>query len=325
MSRLARRRRVTRTGSLVAALLTLAAAQASAYPERPIELTVPFAAGGGSDLMARMIATIVQREKLLSQPVVVVNRPGGNGVLGYQHVGQRAGDPYVLSAATPSFLIQPLLGRMNLTYRDFTLIAGLVLDEFVLLVRADAPYRGVEDLVAAARRAPKAVTIGGSSAPSTDSMIAHLVERATGVQFNYVPFRGGGEVVTNLLGGHIGVASANPGEALDLLEAKRVRALAVASERRLVSLPDVPTLREGGVDVVVTQWRGVVAPRGLPAEAREELVSAFKRLAESPAWAQFVRTNTLTPFYLGPEAFARHLDAEVERTARILREMGLLP
>jgi putative tricarboxylic transport membrane protein len=298
--------------------------RAIAYPDRPLELTVPFAAGGGSDIMARTIATIMQHEKLLSQPIVVVNRPGGNGVLGYLHVGQRAGDPYALSAATPSFLIQPLLGRMKLTYRDYTLVAGLALDEFVLIVRADSPHRSVADLVVAARRAPKAVTVGGSSAPSSDSIIAHLVERATGAQFNYVPFKGGGEVLTNLLGGHIEVASANPGEMLDQLEAKRIRALAVASERRLASLPDVPTLRESGIDVVVTQWRGVVAPKGMPADAQATLALAFKRMTESKTWTQYVRDNNLTPFHLAPEAFGRFLDSEVEKMARILREMGLI-
>jgi putative tricarboxylic transport membrane protein len=304
--------------------LLVPAGPTSAYPERPIELTVPFAAGGGSDLMARIIAVIMQREKLLPQPLVVVNRPGGNGVLGYLHVGMKTGDPYVLTAATPSLLIQPLLDRMKLTYRDYTLIAGLALDEFALIVRADSPHRTVDDLVAAARRAPRTVTVGGSSVPSSDSIIAHQVERATGAQLTYVPFKGGGEVMTNLLGGHIEVASANPGEALDQLEAKGIRVLAVASERRLTSLPDVPTLRESGIDVVVTQWRGVVAPRDVRPEARAVLVAAFKRLSESPAWAQYIRDNNLTAHYLGPEAFGRYLETEANRMARTLQEMGLI-
>ena len=322
--RRAARRCVAFVGFLLAGFLALPFG-ASAYPERPIELTVPFAAGGGSDIMARTIAAIMQQEKLLPQPIVVVNRPGGNGILGYLHVGLKAGEPHVLTAATPSFLIQPLLGRMKLTYRDYTLIAGLALDEFVLIVRADSPHRSVADLIAAARRSPKAVTVGGSSTPSTDSMIAHLVERATGAQFNYVPFKGGGEVMTNLLGGHIEVASANPGEALDQLEAKRIRPLAVASERRLHSLPDVPTLRESGIDVVVTQWRGVVAPKGIPPDAQAVLAAAFKRLTESKPWLHYVRENNLTPLYLAPEAFGRYLDSEAEKMARTLREMGLIP
>jgi putative tricarboxylic transport membrane protein len=213
---------------------------------------------------------------------------------------------------------------MKLTYRDYTLIAGLALDEFVLVVRSDSRHRSMAELVAAARRAPKAVTVGGSSAPSSDSVIAHLVERATGAQFTYVPFKGGGEVLTNLLGGHIEVASANPGEVLEQITARRVRALAVAGERRLASLPDVPTLRESEIDVVVTQWRGVVAPKGMAPEAQATLAAAFQRMTDSKAWIQYVRDNNLTPFYLSPEAFGRHLDSEAEKMTRTLREMGLL-
>ena len=301
------------------------AGRAAAYPERPVELTVPFAPGGGSDIMARAIAAIVEQERLLPRPLVVVNRPGANGILGYLHVGLRAGDPYVLSVATPSFVIQPLLGHMKLTYRDFAPIAGLVLDEFVLVTPAASPHQSLGDLLAAARLRPRHVIVGGSSAPSSDSIITHLVERAAGVQFKFVPFRSGGEVIAQLLGGHIDVASANPGEALAQLQAGRVRALAIASDRRLASLPHVPTLRESGVDVVVTQWRGVVAPRGIPPDAETVLVTAFRRLTESPAWARYLREHDLTPLYLAPEAFARHLEAEAERLARVLRDMGVIP
>lgn len=310
---------------LLLASLAAPAGPAPAYPERPIELTVPFAPGGGSDIMARAIAAIVDQERLLPRPLVVVNRPGANGVLGYRHVGLRAGDPYVLSVVTPSFVIQPLLGHMKVTHRDFAPIAGLVLDEFVLVVPAASPNRSLGDLLAAARLRPRHVTVGGSSAPSSDSIIAHLVEQAAGVQLKFVPFRSGGEVIAALLGGHVDVASANPGEALTQIQAGRVRALAAASDRRLASLPHVPTLRESGVDVVVTQWRGVVAPGGIPPEAEMALVTAFRRLAESPAWAHYLQENNLTPLYLAPDAFARHLDAEADRLGRVLRDMGVIP
>jgi putative tricarboxylic transport membrane protein len=227
----------------------------AAFPEKPIEVTVPFAAGGGSDIMARTIAAIMEQEKILPQPLVVVNRAGASGVLGYMHVGQKTGDPYSLTTATSSFVIQPLLGKMKLSYRDYTLIGGLALDEFVLVVPAASPYKKFAELVDAARRSPKEVKIGGTSAPSIDSIITHLVEKATGVQLNFIAFKSGGEVMTNLLGNHIDLASANPGEALTQIQAKKARVLAVASEKRLSTLPDVPTLRELGVDVVVNQWR----------------------------------------------------------------------
>jgi tripartite-type tricarboxylate transporter receptor subunit TctC len=162
--------------------------------------------------MARTIAAMMEKEKILPQPLVVVNRPGASGVLGYMHVGQKTGDPYAITTATNSFVIQPLLGKMKLDYREYALIAGLALDEFVLIVPANSPHRTVRDLIEAAKRAPKNVKVGGSSAPSIDSIITHLIEKATGVQFNFIAFKSGGEVMTNLLGSHIDVASANPGE-----------------------------------------------------------------------------------------------------------------
>ncbi|MGH7774807.1 MAG: Bug family tripartite tricarboxylate transporter substrate binding protein [Candidatus Binatia bacterium] len=295
------------------------------YPEKPIEFTVPFAAGGGSDIMARTIAAIIEREKILPQPLVVVNRAGASGVLGYTHVGQKTGDPYALTTATNSFIIQPLLGKMKLSYRDYTLVAGLALDEFVLAVPVASPYRTVRDLIEAARRAPKGVKVGGSSAPSIDSIITHLLEKATGVQFNFIAFKSGGEVMTNLLGAHIDVASANPGEALTQIQAGKARVLAAASDKRLKILPDVPTLRESGINVMVTQWRGVAAPKGLPKDAEAVLVSAFKRLSDSKTWQEkYLAENNLTPFYLAPEQFRRYLDGDEEKTREILREMNLI-
>jgi putative tricarboxylic transport membrane protein len=297
----------------------------AAFPDKPIEFTVPFAAGGGSDIMARTIAAIIEKEKILPQPLVVVNRPGASGVLGYMHVGQKTGEPYALTTATNSFIIQPLLGKMKLDYRDYTLIAGLALDEFVLVVPANSPHRTVRDLIDAARRAPKNVKIGGTSAPSIDTIITHLVEKATGVQFNFIAFKSGGEVMTNLLGSHIDVASANPGEALTQIQAKKARVLAAASSKRLASLPDVPTLRESGVDVVVTQWRGIAAPKGLPKEAESVLVSAFKRLSDSKMWQEkYLAENNLTPYYLAPEEFRRYLEADAQSTRQILLEMDLI-
>jgi putative tricarboxylic transport membrane protein len=313
----------------VSLALTLAIANtrapAAGFPEKPIEFTVPFAAGGGSDIMARTIASIIEQEKILPQPLAVINRPGASGVLGYMHVGQKTGDPYVLTTATNSFIIQPLLGKMKLNYREYTLVGGLALDEFVLVVPANSPYRTVQELVEGARRAPKNVKVGGSSAPSIDSIIAHLVEKATGVQLNFIAFKSGGEVITNLIGGHIDVASANPGEALTQIQAKKARVLAAASSKRLASLPDVPTLREAGIDIVATQWRGVAAPKGIPKDAETVLVAAFKKLSDSKTWQEkYLKENNLTPYYLSPAEFRRYLDSDEEKTRQILREMDLI-
>jgi putative tricarboxylic transport membrane protein len=321
----ARQKILLSLGLMLIVAIRSGAAISAGFPEKPIEFTVPFAAGGGSDIMARTIAAMMEKEKILPQPLVVVNRPGASGVLGYMHVGQKTGDPYVITTATNSFIIQPLLGKMKLDYREYTLVAGLALDEFVLIVPANSPHRTVRDLIEAAKRAPKNVKVGGSSAPSIDSIITHLVEKATGVQFNFIAFKSGGEVMTNLLGSHIDVASANPGEGLTQIQAKKARVLAAASAKRLASLPDVPTLRESGIDVIATQWRGVAAPKGLPKEAEAVLVAAFKRLSDSKVWQEkYLAENNLTPYYMAPEQFGRYLEEDTQKTRQILTEMGLI-
>lgn len=319
-----RRKRLALVG-MVLALWLAAGVAGAAYPERPIEFTVPFAAGGGSDIMARAIAAIMEQEKILPQPLAVVNRPGASGVLGYSFVGNKVGDPYVLGTATSSFIMQPLLGKMKISHRDYTLVAGLALDEFVIVVRSDSPFKTMADLVAAARKEPKSVKIGGTSVPSVDSIIAYLIEKSTGIQFNFIAFKSGGEVMINLLGGHIDVASANPGEALTQIEAKKARVLGSLSVKRLEAFPDTPTLREQGIDAVFSQWRGVVAPRDLPKDAEQVLVAAFRRLSESKAWREkYLKENNLTPLYMPPAEFRKYLDAEWERNTQIMREMGVL-
>lgn len=318
------RYRLAIPGMLLAASLA-ADAGAAGFPERPIEFTVPFAAGGGSDIMARTIAAIFEQEKILPQPLAVVNRAGASGVLGYTFVGNKVGDPYVLSTATSSFVIQPVLGKMKISHRDYTLLAGLALDEFLIVVRSDSPFKTMADLLAAARKEAKSVKIGGTSVPSIDSIIAYLIEKAAGVQFNFIAFKSGGEVMLNLLGGNIDVASANPGEALTQIEAKKARALGSLSAKRLEVFPDVPTLREQGIGVVFSQWRGVVAPRDLPKEAEQVLAAAFQRLSESKTWREkYLKENNLTPLYMPPAEFRKYLDAEWERYRQILQEMGVL-
>ena len=143
----ARQKILLSLGLMLIVAIRSGAAISAGFPEKPIEFTVPFAAGGGSDIMARTIAAMIEKEKILPQPLVVVNRPGASGVLGYMHVGQKTGDPYVITTATNSFIIQPLLGKMKLDYREYTLVAGLALDEFVLIVPANSPHRTVRDLM----------------------------------------------------------------------------------------------------------------------------------------------------------------------------------
>ena len=180
----------------------------------PIEFVVQAGAGGGSDIMARTIQTIMEQEKLTSHPISVVNRAGGAGAIAYTYVSGKKGNPYLWATATTGFLQTPLLVKTTYNYKVFTPLCNLAFDDFLIVVRGDSPYKTMKDVIEAARKNTGGLKVGGTTAQSPDAIIVFQLERETGVKFNFIPFKSGGEVMVALLGGHIDLVSANPGEAL---------------------------------------------------------------------------------------------------------------
>jgi len=296
----------------------------TAYPEKPIEFVVPFSPGGGSDVMARTIAKIMEQEKILPQPLVVVNKPGGGGAIGWTYVAEKKGDPYVIATVSSSFWTTPLTENTPVNYRSFTPIAGIGLDDFLLLVKADSPIKDVKQVVEMAKAKPKSLKMGGTST-SDDRVVTSLLEKKAGIQFNYIPFKGGGDVMTALLGGHVDLAWANPGEALSQIEAKKIRPIASASQNRLSKFPDVPTLKEMGFDVVFQQRRGIVAPLGIPEEAVKVLEAAFKKLTETTTWKKdYLEKNLITPDFMGSKDFAKALEDRNETYKSVYKDLGII-
>ncbi len=299
----------------------------SDFPSRPIEFVVPFAPGGGSDNMARMIASINDKEKILPQPLVVVNKPGGSGSIGMSYVQTKTGDPYVIMTGVPQVLTVPLTTGSTdvLHWTKLTPIALLALDEFMLIVRYDSPYQTVKDLIDAAKAAPGVVKFGGSEVGSEDSIVTDILAQKAGVKFNYIPFKSGGEVMTALLGGHLDVAWANPNEAMAQMEAKKVRVLAVANNNRLKGAPNIPTLKESGIPVHWQMLRGIFAAPGIKDAERKTLEQAFKKLTETQTWKKdYVEANLLTPQFMDSKAYTKFLkDKEAEYKA-ILKNLGVI-
>jgi hypothetical protein len=161
---------------------------------------------------------------------------GGGGAIAFAYVAGKKGDPHVWLTATTSFLTTPLLGKSKYTYKDFTPLANLAYDDFFVTVKADSPYKTMKDLIDDAKKRPGQIKTGGTYAPGTDALISHMIEKAAGVKFNYIPFKRRGEAMIALLGGNLDMFYPNPGEALAQLEAKKVRILAVASEKRLAAV-----------------------------------------------------------------------------------------
>lgn len=310
--------------SVVVGLL-VPAARGQPFPSRPIEFVVPFGAGGGSDILARAIAKVIADERLLPVPLVVSNRPGGSGAVGWSYILSKRGDPYFLTTVSGSFWTTPLLGLAPFKPADFTPVAGIALDTFFFVVRAESTYRTLRDVVEVARKEPELITVGGSAAASDDRVTTALLERAAKIKFNYIVFGGSGPALTNLLGGHISSAWLNPGEGLEQIRAGKLRALAVTSTERLKAFPNVPTFLELGYDVVWEQFRGVAMAPGVPADAVKVMSDAFLRMCRTQRWQkEYIEANFLVSICQGPEAWGKTIETVNERYARIFRELGII-
>ena len=299
-------------------------AVAANFPEKPVTIIVHAGAGGGSDIFARTLSAAVEKEKLLPKPLVVENKPGGSGGIAFAYVANKKKDPYYMVTAVTSFLTTPLMGKAPVGLKDFTPIANFAFDEYMLMVRTDSKYKSMKDIVADAKANPKKITVGGTQLGSSDSICAYLIEKAAGIQFNYVVFNSGGEVNAAVLGGHVDVMVANPGEALELYKAGKVRILGVYAEKRLAGAPEVPTMKEQGIDAIYVQNRGLVAPADIPADARKVLEDAFHKYTQTDIFKKYCKDNMLSEAWMDSATFGTWLEKENTRYAAILKDMGLI-
>ncbi|MGZ5681481.1 MAG: tripartite tricarboxylate transporter substrate binding protein, partial [Burkholderiales bacterium] len=244
------------------ALLAACAAPSFAqpYPSRPIELVSPTGAGGGSDLVARTVADIISKEKLLPQPVIVQNRPGGGGAVGQSYVASKRGDPYVFIQTAIGLVTVPIRTGLDVGIDKFQPLGAIGFDLNSIAVAENSPYRTLKDLLAAARDKPKTISVGITfPGGSAHSMMLRL-EKLSGARFNMVSFKSGTESVTAVMGGHIHATAENLGEVMGQVEQKTLRLLGVPSVKRIAGLPNVPTLKEQGFDIHAGGLRGFVAP-----------------------------------------------------------------
>lgn len=295
-------------------------------PTKPVQLVVPYAPGGGSDVLGRSIASIIQEGNLNPTPLVVVNQAGGSGTVGTTAVAQQSGNDHVLLTFISGQVAAPLVaGKGTATYKDLTLIGGLAIDEQLVIVETGSPFKSIEDVVKAAKERPGQITIGGTATGQEDQMCNRIFERAAGVKLRYVPFNSGGEVLTALLGKHVDLAWANPGEFFSQWEGKLVRPLAIARTDRHPKFADVPTFKEKGFDVSFKMFRGIAAPPKISPAVATHYEGVFKRLAESPAWREkYVEKYMLTPGWMGSKEFSKFVAQSEQEFKTLLTELELL-
>jgi hypothetical protein len=216
------------------------------------------------------------------------------------------------------------MGLTPVGLKDFTPIANFAFDEYMLMVSPTSKYKSMKDLIADAKANPKMLTAGGTQLGSSDSICIYLIEKAAGVQFNFVVFNSGGEVNAALLGCHIQMGVTNPGEALRLYKAGKVKILGVFAEKRLAGAPEIPTMKEQGINTTYVQNRGLCAPAGIPADARKVLEEAFLKYTKTEIFKKYTADNMLSEAWMDGATFGKWLDAENDRYAVIVKDMGLI-
>lgn len=298
-------------------------------PDKFVEIIVPTSPGSGVDLTGRTVQKILQENKLVETPVSVVNKPGGAYGIGMAYVGQIPGDGHRLMMQTSTPLTAYITGQVKLNYFDFTPIANLISEPIIYLVRPESPIKTAKDLVDRLKADPSSVSIGLAAARGNAFHIASaLLARTSGIEITklkIVVFNSSGEGITSALGGHIDVFAATPANIRAMLEAKKVRVIAVAAPQRMSGpFAVIPTLREQGFDVVFDLWRGVLGGKGLAPAQIQYWDGVFQRFVQTEDWRQALEKNRWANAYKNSEETRKALKAEHDILKSILTELGMV-
>jgi putative tricarboxylic transport membrane protein len=324
-------------GAAAALGLTVAfAAPASAWePTRPVEIIVPAGTGGGADQMARVVQGIVTKHGLMKQSLVVINKAGGAGGEGFLDVKNSKGDPHKLIITLSNLFTTPLATGIPFSWKDLTPVAMMALDEFVLWVNAETPYKGPQDYITAAKSAPadKPMRMGGTGSKQEDQIITVAVEKITGVKFSYIPYAGGGAVAVQLVGKHIDSSVNNPIEAVAQWRAGKLRPLCVFDSKPLdypekiagsQAWSDIPTCKSQGLDVEYLMLRGFFMPPGVSNDQVAFYVDLMKKVRETPEWQKLMNDGAFNQTFMAGKDYADWVAKEEKRHQELMKAAGFL-
>jgi len=299
--------------------------QAQAYPSKPVHMVVGFVAGGGADIVARLIAQRLPEH--LGQPVVVENRPGAGSALATERVARAPADGYTLLMLSASATVLPAMRKLPYDlHRDLAPVTLLATGPLVLVVHPSVPVRTVDELLALARRKPGALNYGSNGSGSPAHLAGELLAMLGKVKLVHIPYKGGGAAVIGTAVGEIDIGFPAVPAALPLLAAGRIRAIAVTGQRRASALSEVPTVHESGLAAYdLLNWNGVSAPAGVPQEIIARLNAALARVVNAPEMREAFGRQGIEPQTGTPEAFAQFMRREVVRNADLLRQAGVKP
>ena len=311
-----------------AALATGASAQQAWAPETTIEIVAPAGPGGGWDLTARAIQRAATEEKLVGKNIIVSNKPGGGGAVGWTYLKGKESNAHFLAANSSLILLNNLLGSSALTYKDFTPLAMLTTEWISVAVKGDSPYKTGKDLLEALKKDPGSMTIGvGPSLGNNDHLSFIRVAQKFGVdvsKLKWVVFEGaGGEVVMNLLGGHVGLVTTALSETLTQHKAGKVRILGITADKRAEVLPEVPTWKEQGVDLVFPHWRGVMGPPGMTPAQIAYWDKVLGGVAKSAGFKKTIENLNGQVYYKNSAEFTKFLEEQNAALGPLIEQLGL--
>lgn len=311
--------------ALAAFGLAPAAAHAQFVPSKPIEFVVHGGPGSGNDVFGRAIAALVEQEKLAPVRMQIANRPGGGSTTAAAYLNGKSGDSHTIGVFTNVWLTDPLVqsAAKVILYKDLTLIARMVAEPGLVAVRADSPYKTLNDFVKAAADKPKTLKQSGGSITARENIIRQLIMKQSGADWAFISFPSGSERLAALLGGHVDIMFLDPSEAMEQVRAGKLRVVAQVAEKRLPDFKDVPTLGETGYKLPPTpQVRGIVGPPNMPADALAYYESLIEKVVNTATWKKYLLDNQFEDFFAKSKettAFMQNYEGDIRKQ---LEEVG---
>jgi putative tricarboxylic transport membrane protein len=317
-----------------AAAMFAAPAHAAWEPTKPVEFVVPAGTGGGADQMARLVQGIIVKHKLMKESMVVVNKSGGAGAEGFLEVKEAKGNPHKIIVTLSNLFTTPMATGVPFNWKDMTPVSMMALDQFVLWVNAETPYKTAAEYVAAVKAAgPSKMKMGGTGSKQEDQIITVGLEKATGTKFIYVPYKGGGEVAVQLVGKHIDSTVNNPIEAVAQWRAGSLRPLCVFDEKRMAykekitatqSWNDIPTCSEAGVKTDYVMLRGIFMAPGVTPEQTQFYVDLMNKVRATPDWKDYMEKGAFNQTAMAGTDFVKWLTSAELAHRALMTESGFL-
>ncbi|MDB5771391.1 MAG: hypothetical protein JWM42_1765 [Burkholderia sp.] len=323
-------------GGALAAIATFTAfpVLAAWEPTRPVEFVVPAGTGGGADQMARLIQNIIVKHNLMKQSMVVVNKSGGAGAEAFLDIKSAQNNPHKIVITLSNLFTTPMGTGVPFNWKELTPVAMLALDQFVLWVNADTPYKSAKDYTAAVKEAgPNKFKMGGTGSKQEDQILTVGLEKATGTKFIFVPFKGGGDVAVQLVGGHINSSVNNPIEAVSQWRAGKLRPLCVFDNERMPykakitetqSWNDIPTCKEAGVPSDYVMLRGIFMPPGVTAEQKNFYIDLLQKVRATPEWKDYMEKGAFNQTFMTGADYTKWLGQAEEAHRTLMKEAGFL-